>query len=108
MRGRRPGSRLASGRLQPWLAACLGLWLACVQPASVSRADETVKVRPVDVSWNGHTPRVSFSAKAFVSPGVREKLKYSDVPAGLQGLGIAFITVGLMSLGFMSFGGIDL
>lgn len=40
--------------------------------------------------------------------GVREKLKYSDVPQGLQGLGITFITVGLMSLGFMSFGGISL
>ncbi len=40
--------------------------------------------------------------------GIREKLKYSDIPAGLQGLGITFITVGLMSLGFMSFGGIDL
>ncbi|MEE4659601.1 MAG: NADH:ubiquinone reductase (Na(+)-transporting) subunit E [Halieaceae bacterium] len=40
--------------------------------------------------------------------GIREKLKYSDVPQGLQGLGITFIIVGLMSLGFMSFGGIDL
>ena len=40
--------------------------------------------------------------------GIREKLKYSDVPHGLQGLGITFIIVGLMSLGFMSFGGIDL
>ncbi|MBP8925579.1 MAG: NADH:ubiquinone reductase (Na(+)-transporting) subunit E [Pseudomonadales bacterium] len=40
--------------------------------------------------------------------GVREKLKYSDVPQGLRGLGITFITVGLMSLGFMSFGGISL
>lgn len=40
--------------------------------------------------------------------GVREKLKYSDVPDGLQGLGITFITVGLMSLGFMAFGGIQL
>ena len=40
--------------------------------------------------------------------GIREKLKYSDVPAGLQGLGITFITTGLMSLGFMSFGGISL
>ncbi|MDD9805883.1 MAG: NADH:ubiquinone reductase (Na(+)-transporting) subunit E [Gammaproteobacteria bacterium] len=38
--------------------------------------------------------------------GIREKLKYSDVPAGLQGLGITFITVGLMSLGFMAFSGI--
>jgi Na+-transporting NADH:ubiquinone oxidoreductase subunit E len=39
---------------------------------------------------------------------IREKLKYSDVPAGLRGMGITFITVGLMSLGFMSFGGISL
>lgn len=39
---------------------------------------------------------------------IREKLKYSDVPAGLQGLGITFITVGLMSLGFMSFSGVQL
>lgn len=40
--------------------------------------------------------------------GIREKLKYSDVPEGLQGLGITFITAGLMALGFMSFGGIDI
>ena len=39
--------------------------------------------------------------------GIREKLKYSDVPEGLRGLGITFITVGLMSLGFMSFSGIS-
>lgn len=40
--------------------------------------------------------------------GIREKLKYSDVPKGLEGLGITFITVGLMSLGFMSFGGMSI
>ncbi len=40
--------------------------------------------------------------------GVREKLKYSDMPKGLQGLGSAFIIVGLMSLGFMAFSGIQL
>jgi Na+-transporting NADH:ubiquinone oxidoreductase subunit E len=40
--------------------------------------------------------------------GVREKLKYSDIPDGLQGLGITFISVGLLSLCFMSFGGISL
>ena len=38
--------------------------------------------------------------------GIREKLKYSDIPEGLRGLGITFIIVGLMSFGFMSFGGI--
>ena len=40
--------------------------------------------------------------------GIREKLKYSDVPVGLQGLGITFIIVGLMSLSFMGFSGIKL
>ncbi len=38
--------------------------------------------------------------------GIREKLKYSDVPAGLRGLGITFIIVGLMALGFQAFMGI--
>ena len=40
--------------------------------------------------------------------GVREKLKYSNVPPGLRGLGITFMTVGLMALGFMAFSGIQL
>ena len=43
-----------------------------------------------------------------VMAGVREKLKYSDIPEGLRGLGITFITAGLMSLGFMAFSGIQL
>ena len=40
--------------------------------------------------------------------GIREKLRYSDVPDGLQGLGVTFIIVGLMSLAFMGFSGIQL
>ncbi len=40
--------------------------------------------------------------------GIREKMKYSDVPPPLRGLGITFITVGLMALAFMSFSGIQL
>ena len=50
----------------------------------------------------------SWALAIVVLAGIREKLKYSDIPEGLQGLGIVFITVGLISLGFMSFGGIDL
>ena len=41
-----------------------------------------------------------------VLAGIREKLKYSDIPPGLRGLGITFITVGLMALAFQSFSGI--
>ena len=43
-----------------------------------------------------------------VLAGIREKLKYSDIPPGLRGLGITFITVGLMALAFQSFSGIKL
>jgi Na+-transporting NADH:ubiquinone oxidoreductase subunit E len=37
---------------------------------------------------------------------IRERLKYADIPDGLQGLGITFIVAGLMSLGFMGFSGL--
>ena len=40
--------------------------------------------------------------------GLREKMKYSDIPEGLQGLGIAFITTGMISLAFMGISGISL
>lgn len=40
--------------------------------------------------------------------GVREKMQYSNVPAPLRGLGITFILVGLMSLGFLSFLGFSI
>ena len=39
---------------------------------------------------------------------IREKMSYSNVPAGLKGTGITFITVGLMGIGFMAFMGISL
>ena len=39
---------------------------------------------------------------------IREKLSYSNVPAGLKGIGITFITVGLMGIAFMAFMGISL
>lgn len=40
--------------------------------------------------------------------GIREKLEYSDIPHGLRGLGITFISVGLMAIGFLAFSGIQL
>ncbi|UJF24131.1 NADH:ubiquinone reductase (Na(+)-transporting) subunit E [Suttonella sp. R2A3] len=40
--------------------------------------------------------------------GVREKLRYADIPKGLEGLGITFISAGLMAIGFMSFSGVQL
>jgi Na+-transporting NADH:ubiquinone oxidoreductase subunit E len=51
---------------------------------------------------------LGFALAIVALAGIREKLKYSDVPDGLQGLGITFITAGLMSMAFMAFSGIRL
>ena len=51
---------------------------------------------------------IGFAVAIVALAGIREKLKYSDVPDGLQGLGITFITAGLMSMAFMAFSGIRL
>ncbi|SBV93152.1 Na(+)-translocating NADH-quinone reductase subunit E [uncultured Alphaproteobacteria bacterium] len=51
---------------------------------------------------------ISWALAITALAGIRDKLKYSDVPGGLQGLGITFITIGLMALGFMSFSGVQI
>jgi Na+-transporting NADH:ubiquinone oxidoreductase subunit E len=51
---------------------------------------------------------LSWAIAIVVLAGVREKLKYSDIPPGLQGLGSSFLIVGLMAMGFMSFAGVQL
>ncbi len=44
----------------------------------------------------------------IVLAGIRERMKYSNVPSALRGLGITFIIVGLMAMAFMLFSGIQL
>lgn len=51
---------------------------------------------------------IGFALAIIALAGVREKMKYSNVPSGLRGLGITFITVGLMAIAFMLFSGIQL
>jgi Na+-transporting NADH:ubiquinone oxidoreductase subunit E len=51
---------------------------------------------------------VGWAVAIIVLAGIREKLKYSDPPEGLRGLGITFVCAGLMAMCFMSFGGIDI
>ncbi len=50
----------------------------------------------------------SWALALVLLSAIREKLKYADVPVGLRGLGITFITAGLMAISFMSFSGIQL
>ena len=74
-----------------------------------------MKVIPRPLSPSGISEYFNFSLipasitiAIVILAGIREKLKYSDIPEGLKGLGMTFIIVGLMSFGIMSFGGISL
>lgn len=51
---------------------------------------------------------VGWALAIMALAGIREKMTYSDVPDGLKGLGITFITTGLMAIGFLAFSGIQL
>lgn len=51
---------------------------------------------------------LGFALAVIGLAGIREKMKYSNVPKGLRGLGITFLTVGLMAIAFMLFSGIQL
>ena len=70
----------------------------------VDRPDQTFGERRC--IWFGCWGRLGFGNNRFGR--CARKTKYSDVPEGLRGLGITFISVGLISLCFMSFGGIDI
>lgn len=62
----------------------------------------------VESAVYGFSSGLGWALAITAMAGIREKLKYSDVPAPLRGIGITFITAGLMALGFMSFGGMSL
>jgi Na+-transporting NADH:ubiquinone oxidoreductase subunit E len=49
-----------------------------------------------------------FALAIIALAAIREKLRYSNVPEGLRGLGLTFIVAGLMAIGFMAFAGIQL
>ena len=51
---------------------------------------------------------LGFMLAIIALAAIREKMRYSNVPDGLRGLGITFIVTGLMAIGFMSFAGIQL
>lgn len=99
-------------RYVPSLYNALGVFLPLITVNCAIMAGSLFMVeRDYDLAEStvyGFGSGASWALAIVLLAGIREKLKYSDVPAGLQGLGITFITIGLMSLGFMSFSGVQL
>lgn len=99
-------------RFFPALYAALGIFLPLI---TVNCAILGGSLFMVERNYNlaqsvtyGLGSGVGWALAIIALAGIREKLKYSDVPAGLQGLGITFITTGLMAMAFMAFSGIQL
>jgi len=103
---------MALDRYMPDLYNALGIFLPLIavncailgaslfmQERAYSLADATVFGVGSGIGW-----LLAIVALA----AIREKMRYSNVPGPLRGLGITFITVGLMSVGFMAFSGIQL
>jgi Na+-transporting NADH:ubiquinone oxidoreductase subunit E len=64
-------------------------------------------VQVLEMTLEFHVPKLHRALGIFLPlAAIRERLKYSDVPEGLNGLGITFIIAGLMSMSFMAFSGI--
>jgi len=99
-------------RFMPALYNALGIFLPLI---TVNCAILGASLFMVERDYNftesvvyGASSGVGWALAIVALAGIREKLKYSDVPDGLEGLGITFITVGLMALGFLAFSGIQL
>ena len=99
-------------RFSPALYAALGVFLPLIAVNCAILGGSLFMVqREYDVLQSlvfGFGSGVGFWLAIIALAAIRERLKYSNVPPALRGLGITFITTGLMSLGFMIFGGIQL
>ena len=105
-------TEMAVEKFSPALYGTLGIFLPLIAVnCSVLGAALFMVGRPYNLTEAtvfGLGSGIGWMLAIVALAGVREKMKYSNVPAPLRGLGITFILVGLMSLGFLSFMGFTL
>jgi Na+-transporting NADH:ubiquinone oxidoreductase subunit E len=99
-------------KASPALYGTLGIFLPLIAVnCSVLGAALFMVSRPynlAEATVYGFGSGIGWMIAIVALAGVREKMKYSNVPAPLKGLGITFLLVGLMSMGFLSFMGFSL
>jgi Na+-transporting NADH:ubiquinone oxidoreductase subunit E len=105
-------TEMAVEKFSPALYGTLGIFLPLIAVnCSVLGAALFMVSRPynlAEATVYGFGSGIGWMIAIVALAGVREKMKYSNVPGPLKGLGITFLLVGLMSLGFLSFLGFSL
>ena len=103
---------MAIDKFAPALYSALGVFLPLI---AVNCAILGASLFMVERDYNfvesavfGVGSGIGFMLAIVALAALREKMRYSNVPPPLRGLGITFIVTGLMAIGFMSFGGIQL
>jgi Na+-transporting NADH:ubiquinone oxidoreductase subunit E len=103
---------MALDRFVPALYSALGVFLpliavnCAILGASLFMVERDYTLAEATVFGAGSG--IGWALAIVALAAVREKLRYSKVPAPLQGLGVTFMVVGLMAIGFMAFSGIQL
>lgn len=99
-------------KFSPALYGSLGIFLpliavnCAILGASLWMAERDYSI--VEATVFGFSSGIGWLLAIIALAAIREKLKYSDVPNGLKGLGITMLLTGLMGIAFMSFMGIKL
>jgi Na+-transporting NADH:ubiquinone oxidoreductase subunit E len=103
---------MAVDRWAPRLYHALGVFLPLVAVnCAILGASLFMQERSYDLGESvvfGLGSGVGWALAIVGLAAIRERLRYSNVPAGLRGLGITFVVTGLLALAFMAFAGIDL
>ena len=103
---------MALDRFVPKLHAALGIFLPLIAVnCAILGASLFMEQRTYSLGESvvfGFGSGLGWALAIVALAGIRERLRYSNPPVGLRGLGLTFILVGLMALGFMAFGGIQL
>lgn len=103
---------MALDRYVPALHATLGIFLPLIAVNCAILGGSLFMVeRGYDLGESvvfGASSGAGFALAIVALAAIRERMRYSNVPEGLRGLGITFIITGLMAIGFMAFAGIRL
>lgn len=103
---------MAIEKLSPNLYKALGVFLPLITTNCAVLGVAIINIGEdynfIESITNGFAGAVGFTMALIILAGIRERLEYSDVPESFKGIGIAFITAGILAMAFMGFSGIKI
>lgn len=103
---------MAIQKLSPNLYKALGVFLPLITTNCAVLGVAIININEgysfIEAMVSGFAGAVGFTMALIILAGIRERLEYSDVPESFKGIGIAFITAGILAMAFMGFSGIKI